>query len=535
MAYPIGLRARILPLLGAVLWAATAIPALAYEHHESRVDFVEYADDVIERNLGQHRPFFLLFSAEWCHWCHEFAERTLVRKEVHTFLNQNFVNVFIDADIHNAAYVKYRASGLPFAAFLRPDGKVHFKYSGTLYGDQFIDVLRDIRTTIEQGISIPGQDIVFEPYDPPETLDVSNLIALSRDFRDGIVENFDPVEHGVGRGEKAILPRTFLYLLEHAGDEERRGVIDGVGKALDRAIGAIYDPVDGGFFRYAETRDWQVPHYEKMADLNAGAVLVLSRLERLSPDPVMAQARKRTIEYLQSTLYEPARGAFLSFQEADTRYFLLDADRRATRPAPAVAGKIFTDRLAATLDHLIGVLPWSNDPALERQVTKSLEFLASMVEGRQRLQRFYRLDSAEWETDSLPREYALVALVFQKASRHFSEPRYARIGQAVVESAIDRFHDAERGIFVDPSFDDDDSIEYLMEMNAMLGLAMMRLEEGGYRQRRGVVESLMTYFSGVGTLLDERLWESSDWEVMEAYVPYLEAIDAYLALRTDGG
>ena len=338
----------------------------------------------------------------------------------------------------------------------------------------------------------------------------------------------------MGRGEKAILPRTFAYLLEHAGDQERQGVVDGVGKTLDRAIGAIYDPVDGGFFRYAETRDWQIPHYEKMADLNAGAVLVLSRLDRLSPDPVRAQARKRTIEYLQSTLYEPG-GAFLSFQEADTRYFLLDVDRRATRPAPAVAGKIFTDRLAATLDHLIGVLPWSNDPALERQVTRSLEFLASMVEGRERLQRFYRLDSAEWETDSILRDYALVALVFQKASRHFSEPRYARIGHAVVKSAIDRFHDAERGIFVDPSFADDDSIEYLMEMNAMLGLAMMRLEEDGYRQRRGVVESLMTYFSGVGTLLDERLWESSDWEVMEAYVPYLEAIDAFVALRANGG
>ena len=535
MTYPVCLRACIPLLVSAVLWAATAIPALAYEHHESRVDFVDYADDVIERNRRHHRPFFLLFSAEWCHWCHEFAERTLVRKEVYTYLNQNFVNVFIDADIHNAAYVKYRASGLPFAVFLRPDGKVHFKYSGTLYGDQFIDVLGDIRTTIEQGIAIPGQDTEFEPYDPPQTLDVSDLVALSRSFMDGILENFDPVEHGVGRGEKAILPRTFAYLLEHARDEERQGVIDGVGKTLDRAIGAIYDPVDGGFFRYAETRDWQVPHYEKMADLNAGAVLVLSRLDRLSPDPVMAQVRKRTIEYLQSTLYEPARGVFLSFQEADTRYFLLDADRRATRPAPAVAGKIFTDRLAATLGHLIGILPWSNDPALERQVTKSLEFLASMVEGRERLQRFYRLDSAEWETDSLLRDYALVALVFQKASRHYSEPRYARVAHAVIESAIDLFHDDERGIFVDPSFADDDSIEYLMEMNAMLGLAMMRLEEDGYSQRRGVVESLMTYFSGVGTLLDDRLWESSDWEVMEAYVPYLEAIDAFVAFRANGG
>ena len=265
-----------------------------------------------------------------------------------------------------------------------------------------------------------------------------------------------------------------------------------------------------------------------------GRCWVLSRLERLSPDPVMAQARKRTIEYLQSTLYEPARGAFLSFQEADTRYFRLDADRRATRPAPAVADKIFTDRMAATLDHLT-----RRSALVERPGTRTSGHEIAGVSrfdgrGAATPAALYRLDSAEWETDSLLRDYALVALVFQKASRHFSEPRYARIGQAVVESAIDQFHDAERGIFVDPSFADDDSIEYLMEMNAMLGLAMMRLEEDGYRQRWDVVESLMTYFSGVGTLLD-RLLESEAGRSWRLTCRTSKRSTLFVALRANGG
>ena len=534
MAGPARSGVRALLVASAVLWLATAIPALAYEHDHSRVDFLDYADDVIERNRGGQRPFFLLFSAEWCHWCHEFADRTLSREEVHTYLNEHFINVFIDADIHNAAYVKYRASGLPFIAFLNPDGSIHFRYSGTLYGEQFIDVLRDIRKTIAQGVSIPGQDVAFEPYAPPETLAVSDLAALSRDFSEGVLENFDPVEHGLGRGEKAILPRTFLYLLEHAAGEERQDAIRGVGRTMEQAIDAIYDPVDGGFFRYAETRDWQVPHYEKMADLNAGAVAVLHRLDRLSSSPALIRAGRHTTGYLQSTLYEPGLGAFLSFQEADTRYFRLDAGARAATPPPEVAGKIFIDRLAGTLDHLIDVLPHAADETLERQVVRSLEFLASTIEGAG-LRRYYRLAGGRWEGDGLLRDHALVALVFQKASRRFSEPRYARIGQALVESSIERFHDAERGIFVDPGFAGDDGIEYLMEMNAWLALTMMRLDEDGYRQRWDVVESLMTYFSGVGALLDERLWESSDWEVMEAYVPYLEAADLFLALRPGRG
>ena len=522
-------------LRSAAVALATAAPAFAYHHHESPVAFEDWADDVIARNFEQGRPYFLLFSAEWCHWCHEFAEGALDRDDVHTYLNRHFVNVFIDADIHNAAYARYRATGLPYVVFLRPDGTVHFRYSGTIYADQFVEVLRDIRQTIDAGLSIPGQGIELDPYVAPDTLEVEALGALARSFTEGILENFDPREGGVGRGEKAILPRTFLYLLEHARDEEREAVVEGVGGTLDRAIEAIYDPVEGGFFRYAETRDWRVPHYEKMADLNAGAVLVLHRLGELSSSPGRAGARERTTEYLQSTLYEPRLDTFLSFQGADTRYFRLDAAGRETARAPVIADKVFTDRLAATLDHLLDVLPHADDPTLERQVAASLEFLASMAEGRDGLRRYHLPADGAWHGDSLPRDHALVARVFQKAARRFSEPRFARIAHRVVESAVSRFYEAERGIFVDPSFDGDDSTEYLMETNALLALAIMHLDEDVGARRMDVVESLMTYFSGVGDLLDERLWESTEWEIMEAYVPYLEAIDAFMALGADDG
>ena len=540
LAHPCSLKAAWIPacvllLRSAVVAMAMAAPAFAYHHHDLQVKFQDYAGDVVARNLGQQRPYFLLFSAEWCHWCHEFADHTLVREEVYTYLNDHFINVFIDADIHTAASVKYRAKGLPFTVFLNPDGSVHFRYTGTLYGDQFIEVLREIRSNIERNVAIPGQDTALEPYEAPDTLDTADLVALGQTFRDGILENFDPTEHGVGRGEKAILPRTFLYLLENAGEAEREDAIAGVARTLDRAIEAIYDPVEGGFFRYAETRDWQVPHYEKMADLNAGAVLVAYRLDRLSASPALVQAGERTAEYLRSTLYEPSQGTFLSFQEASTRYFRLDAARRGAGAAPAVADKVFTDRLAGTLDHLLDLLPLVADPALEQQVTRSVEFLAAMAGEGEGLRRYFLRADGRWEGDSPLRDHALVARVLQKASRRLSEPRFARISEAVVDAAIDRFFDAEKGIFVDPAFAEDDGTEYLMEMNALLGLTIMRLGEDGFPPRWEVVDPLMTYFSGAGALLEDRLWEAGDWEIMEAYVPYLLAIDAWLELRSYGG
>jgi len=381
------------------------------------------------------------------------------------------------------------------------------------------------------------QDMLKNQIDlvAPDTLDTEDLTALTQAFREGILENFDPEEHGVGRGKKSILPRTFLYLLEHASDAEREDAVARVTGTLARAIETIYDPVEGGFFRYAETRDWQVPHYEKMADLNAGAVLVLYRLDRLAASPDLVRAGERTTEYLRSTLYEPSQGTFLSFQEASTRYFRLDAARRSTATAPAVADKVFTDRLAGTLDHLLDLLPLTADPTLEREVTRAVEFLAAMAGEDKGLRRYFLRAEGRWEGDSPLRDHALVARVLQKASRQLSEPRYAHLGQTVAEAAIDRFFDAEKGIFVDPAFAEDDSAEYLMEMNGLLGLAMMRLGEDGYPPRWELVNSLMTYFSGVGALLEDRLWDAGDWEIMEAYVPYLQAIDAWLELRSSGG
>ena len=84
----------------------STLTSFAFEHVKSNVDFIEYEPKVIQKNLHKKKPFFLLFSAEWCHWCHIFGEETLTNEKVYSYLNENYVNIFIDADIHNIAYKK---------------------------------------------------------------------------------------------------------------------------------------------------------------------------------------------------------------------------------------------------------------------------------------------------------------------------------------------------------------------------------------------------------------------------------------------
>ena len=143
--------ARVLAAVGLL---AISAGARAWEHEGSKVHFDEYRDGIVEELRGRNQPYFLLFSAEWCHWCHEFAENTLTDDRVAEYLNENFTNIFIDADIHSAAYLKYRATGLPYTVFLNPDTSPHFRYSGTLYAYDFLTVLKQIKMNVSQGLSV---------------------------------------------------------------------------------------------------------------------------------------------------------------------------------------------------------------------------------------------------------------------------------------------------------------------------------------------------------------------------------------------
>jgi uncharacterized protein YyaL (SSP411 family) len=505
----------------------------AFEHEDSLVNFEVYGPGVLAQNSHHNKPYFLLFSAEWCHWCHEFAHNTLVREDVATYLNDNFVNIFIDVDISNSAYVEYRATGLPFTVFLNPDRSLYYKYSGTLYGDDFLDVIKRVSTEVGAGKYALGMESNHIEYTPPDTLDRSELEGLPEIFTSGVLENFDPEEFGVGKGQKAILPRTFLYLLQNAEDREEAFRL--IGGTFERAIDQIYDPVEGGFFRYAETRNWQIPHYEKFSDLNAGAVLLMHQINEVVPSGNLQQAMDTTLGYLDSTLFNADIGSYLSFQIADTSYYLLGDKYRKSATPPKVMDKIFTDRLAGTLDYLIELTEYAKDPLLQERVKQSLDFMARMIMAGEGMNRFYSTTDNKWSSHSGLSDHAYVARLFTNAAFRFNDPRYTAVAAKTVQSAISRYYDADLQILVDPAVDNSTNVEYLMEINGLMAQSMIDLGDRLGPETQQKVESIIAYFSMMSEVLEDRFWDAAEWEFTESYVPYLQAINKYIASLDPGG
>ena len=507
--------------------------AEAFEHEESSINFQDYSLDVIKKNRDKNKPYYLLFAAQWCHWCDLFIEETLSKEKVYTYLRNNFTNIFIDVDIHSSAYRKYKATGVPFTVFLNPDGSPYYKYAGALYAKEFLEVIQDVHKNISENRTVDGEENYQIEYEPPTELKTADLEKIREMYQQGILDNFDLKEFGLGTGEKSILHQTFLYLLDSLRGQDRKDAIRWISKTLEKAVENIYDSVEGGFFRYAEKKDWDIPHYEKMADLNAGAVKVLYEINKQSPSPYLKKAADKTVQYLTSTLYDSNIGSFLSFQEADTSYYFLNKKNRKHNQRPNVVEKVFTDRLAKTLFYLIDVLEFNTNYELQEKVKKSLDFMAKMILKNEEIYHYYSISERQWLSNGSLPDYANSATLFFKAAKKFQNKSYNEVAMKILRLSKESFFDAEKMIFFDPTMDSLDDVEYLMEMNGLFAQMILDIEiiEEKKDDLRYKSEPMITYFSAMDEMLEEQIWDAENWKFAERYVPYMRALDKYLASR----
>jgi uncharacterized protein YyaL (SSP411 family) len=495
--------------------------ASAYDHQHSKVKFLDYSAAVMKEHKNQKKPIFLLFSAEWCHWCKVLQNKTLKEKRVYEYLNQHFVNVFIDADIHNGAYLKYKATGVPFTVFLNPNYSVYFKYSGVLYADDFLEVLRGVQENVAIGKNLYGDEDLVEVYQPPEEFGEERLETLDQMLRDGVLDNIDWKYAGLGQGEKTIHPLVSLYLLEYSKGEEREQHLEWITSALDQAIEQLYDPIEGGFYRYAETREWQVPHFEKMADLNAGMVALLEAVNHENPSPKWKKTADQTLGYLIQTLYSQESGVFHSFQEADTFYYFLNREGREEGKAPPVIQRVFTDRLSRTLLHLMELRGTYPEFELEPKIRSSLDFLSNMVIRKKQVFHFHDLNNGQWETPGSLEDLVLLTIVFAEAAKKYKQPHYLHALKKLHRHALEHYYDPKRKIFVDPNLNPDDDLEFHLEMNAWLALSFLTNPKPKPDDQNRVRE-IIRYFSAVGVRLEDHLWDSQDWYFTDHYTPFLK-------------
>ncbi len=345
-----------------------------------RVAWMEWNEDTFRLAREMDLPILLDIHGVWCHWCHVMDRGTYENPDVASLINAEFIPIRVDTDRRPDINARYNMGGWPTTVILTPAAEV-------LTGRTYIppdDMLRLLRQTAEYYHQ--NRDQLAERLATSEARrsDASTKAraagpispVIVEDVAGSIVANFDRTNGGFGDAPKFPLPEALelaLSLHYRTVDPQLKRVVELT--LTNMATGGIFDQEMGGFFRYSTTADWTVPHFEKMAEDNARLIrLYLEAYQAMGKD-LYRQTAQKTIDYVNSSLYDQTHGFFYGSQDADEEYYALARLERESRTAPRV------DRTAYTSSNAIMAMAYFEaavvleEPAYARQAIRTLDFL----------------------------------------------------------------------------------------------------------------------------------------------------------------
>jgi len=309
----------------------------------AEIHWREWGDEAFAEALVENKPVFLAIGAVWCHWCHVMDETSYSDPEVIRILNEHFVPIRVDTDRRPDVNERYNMGGWPTTAILTPTGRT---ITGGTYiqPDRLKAILKNIlelfrtrrdafrkaemKKPLREEIPEPAAALDLSPY-------TETIAAVKRAY--------DPVYGGFGRATKFPMAGALELSLQGGalGDEELLNIA--VATLLTMAGGGLYDPVEGGFFRYSTTRDWRIPHFEKMLEDNARLVQVYLQAASITGETRCRDVARDVLRYLEENLYIGESGGWGGSQDADEEYYRLSLDERRRRAAPYVDRTIYVN------------------------------------------------------------------------------------------------------------------------------------------------------------------------------------------------
>jgi uncharacterized protein len=296
----------------------------------------------------QAKPVLLAISAVWCHWCHVMDETSYSDPAVIEQINSRFVPVRVDNDQRPDVNARYNMGGWPTTALLTPEGEV-------LYGGTYIppDAMRQVLARVDGFYSQPDNrlEIAKQVLEMKAARAARARTPAGGDLDAHTAGNvfamlssaFDEEYGGFGTDQKFPHVSGLHFLLDYYARRHDGRAQAMVQRSLHAmAGGGMYDKVEGGFFRYSTTRDFTVPHFEKMLEDLGGLLHVCARAAAMFDDAKLRSVAVDVKRYLDEHLWNAGFGGYGGSQDADEQYYELDAAGRAQLTQPYVDQTIYT-------------------------------------------------------------------------------------------------------------------------------------------------------------------------------------------------
>ena len=472
----------------------------------NHINWLPWTHSTFERAQAEDKPVLLSISAAWCHWCHEMDETTYSDADVKTLLEQSFLAVRVDNDHRPDINSRYNVGGWPTTAFLTPHGGL---IGGATYlpPDQFLAMLMELQEAYRSEkpqLYSQSRDLLRQRREQarrvaagPE-VDSSLVDRISRI----VAGAYDSRKGGFGSEPKFPNPqilRLVTHLYRTTGEEFYGAMLR---KSLDTmADSAVFDGIEGGFFRYSASADWSEPQREKMLEDNAQLGRAYLEASIVLQEPRYRKIAEDTLAFIVNKLYCPESGGFRGSQGAHSDYFALDREERLQSPEPPIDPTCYSGPGALAAATLLDASRKLARPQWGQVALDVMGHIDSMAETGV-LGHVYGREGAG-DAPAMLADWAGLLACLMQAHAGSTERRYLERAIQVAAVLVDRYFDGEGGGFFDIETDAE-AIGHLqvrekpLPENMTAVQALLRLHHAtrndDYRQ---ICEATLSAFAGV--------------------------------------
>ncbi|KAF4553984.1 Hypothetical protein D9617_5g068590 [Elsinoe fawcettii] len=333
-------------------------------HADNPTAWQLWTPDTLELARRTNKLLFVSIGYSACHWCHVMAHESFDHPKIAGILNENFIPIKIDREERpdvDRVYMDFLQAttgggGWPLNVFVTP--QLEPIYGGTYwpgpdaerkaYGADFERILEKVSTAWKEQEQKCRDDAgmitaQLRQFAQEGTLSGSGTrtdsavdgetelpdIELLEDAYEHYKHRFDSKFGGYGGAPKFPTPAHLSFLIrigqwpatvkDIVGERETSSAHNMVIQTLKAmARGGIKDQVGHGFSRYSVTRDWSLPHFEKMLYDNAQLLNAYLDGYLITKDPLLLETVHDIATYLSTSPIQSKDGGYHASEDADS-------------------------------------------------------------------------------------------------------------------------------------------------------------------------------------------------------------------------
>ena len=440
------------------------------EYFNTIVNWYPWGEEALQKAKEEKKAIFLSIGYSGSQKCKVMREESFITLKIAQLLNENFISIKIDRDERTDIDKYYKQvyklmngqnCSSPVSVFLTdklepfysasyigisPQGNVlDFETLLTTIHQKYRD---DKETMIEKGRE------VLEYINPKNsTIEATRLnIDISKTIISHALNLYDKVDGGFGDAPKFLHISTLDLLLDTYEISNNKELLSMVLSTLKKmAKSEIYDKQDGAFFRYASTKDWQVPRREKLGYDNALITSLYLRVYEITNDEFYKKIAFETLDFMINKMSKDNFFQTNSLKNHDNSYFI---DKKTT-----------TSFSSMMIDAIFSASAYD-----EKYISIATDALESLLE------RFYKNQLLK-HTDNINaflEDYAYLGVALLNAHTITQNSKYLILAESILNQAIEKFYEQGRWKFANSDivvYDDIYDLRYPSAIATILLLA----------------------------------------------------------------